>query len=359
MPGASGILRGFPTGPPASGGAVYSLIASPLFALPAEASHGIALGVLDGLHRLGLSRLLAAPATADPVRLMGLDFSHRIGLAAGLDKNGDHIDALAALGFAFVEIGTLTPRSQPGNPRPRLFRSRSGRCIVNRMGFNNRGIAHAMDKAARRRANVILGVNIGKNRDTPGENATGDYLDCFRSCRQLADYVAVNISSPNTPGLRELQFGDELDHLLEALKQAQAEHERESGKYLPLALKLAPDLSTEEIRSICARLLAWEVDGVIAANTTIQRPQTLPARLARQGGGLSGAPLGPLARQTVAAVKAETGDRIPLIGVGGIMNGEDGRAMLAAGADLLQIYSGFIFRGPGLIRELGEAAANA
>ena len=338
---------------------MYSLIASPLFALPAEASHGIALGALDGLHRLGLSRLLAAPAGPDPVRLMGLDFPHRIGLAAGLDKNGDHIDALAALGFAFVEIGTLTPRPQPGNPRPRLFRSRSRRCIVNRMGFNNRGIAHAMAKAARRRANVILGVNIGRNRDTPEENAVADYLAGFRSCRQLADYVAINVSSPNTPGLRDLQFGDGLDRLLEALKQAQAEHEGESGKYLPLALKLAPDLSEEEIGSICARLLAWQVDGVIATNTTIQRPESLPVHLARQGGGLSGAPLGSLARRTVAAIKAETGGRIPLIGVGGIINGEDGRAMLAAGADLLQIYSGFIFRGPGLIRELGEAAANA
>ena len=338
---------------------MYSLIASPLFALPAEASHGIALGALDGLHRLGLSRLLAAPATADPVRLMGLDFPHRIGLAAGLDKNGDHVDALAALGFAFVEIGTLTPRPQPGNPRPRLFRSRSGRCIVNRMGFNNRGIAHAMTKAARRRANVILGVNIGKNRDTPEQNAAADYLDGFRSCWQLADYVAINVSSPNTPGLRDLQFGAELDRLLETLKQAQAEHEGESGKYLPLALKLAPDLSEEEIGSICARLLAWKVDGVIATNTTIQRPGSLPGNLARQNGGLSGAPLTLPARRTVAAIKAEIGDRIPLIGVGGIMNGEDGRAMLAAGADLLQIYSGFIFRGPGLIRELGEAAANA
>ena len=338
---------------------VYSLIARPLFALPAEAAHGVALGGLSLLHRAGLSRALAAPPPADPVRLMGLDFPHRIGLAAGLDKNGDHIDALATLGFAFVEVGTLTPRPQVGNPPPRLFRDRSARCIVNRMGFNNQGIAHAVARAQGRRCRIVLGVNIGKNRDTPAENAVADYLECFRQCREVADYVTVNLSSPNTPGLRALQFGEELARLLAALKQAQSAHQDESGKYLPLAVKLAPDLDEEEIRGICATLLAGGADCIIATNTTVTRPDGLPERIAREGGGLSGAPLTALARRTLGAIKAETGDRIPLIGVGGIMNKADGRAMLAAGADLLQIYSGFIFRGPGLIRELGEAARNA
>ena len=342
------------------GAALFELIAKPLFRLPAETSHGIALGVLDRLHRLGLSGLLAADggAPARPLRLMGLEFPHRIGLAAGLDKNGDHIDALAALGFAFLEIGTLTPRPQPGNPRPRLFRDRNARCIVNRMGFNNKGIAHAVARLERRRSEIVVGVNVGKNRDTPVERADEDYLECLRQCREVADYVAVNISSPNTLGLRELQFGARLERLLEALKQAQAEYEAESGRYLPIALKLAPDLDEGGIRRICAALLAWRVDCVIAANTTLSRPAALPGRIARESGGLSGAPLTGLARETVRAIKAEVGDAIPIIGVGGIMSGEDGREMLAAGADLLQIYSGIIFRGPGLIGELAVASGD-
>lgn len=340
---------------------MYELIARPLFRLPAESSHRIALETLDGLHRLRLSALLAPriQQPAHPLRLMGLEFPHRIGLAAGLDKNGDHIDALAALGFAFLEIGTLTPRPQPGNPKPRLFRDRNARCIVNRMGFNNKGIAHAVARLKKRKSKIIVGVNIGRNRDTPVERAGEDYLECLRQCREAADYVTVNISSPNTPGLRELQFGDHLERLLEALKQAQAEHEAESGKHLPIALKLAPDLSESEIRSVCATLLAWQADGVIATNTTLSRPDPLPRHITQEDGGLSGAPLTVLARQTVHAIKAEVGSAIPIIGVGGIMSEQDGRDMLAAGADLLQIYSGFIFRGPQLIGELADALANA
>lgn len=290
---------------------------------------------------------------------MGLEFPHRIGLAAGLDKNGDHIDALAALGFAFLEIGTLTPRPQPGNSKPRLFRDRNARCIVNRMGFNNKGIAHAVARLKKRKSKTVVGVNIGRNRDTPAERAGEDYLECLRQCREAADYVTVNISSPNTPGLRELQFGAHLERLLEALKQAQAEYETESGRYLPIALKLAPDLSESEIRSVCAALLTWQADGVIATNTTLSRPDSLPRHIAQEDGGLSGAPLTVLARQTVRAIKAEVGDAIPIIGVGGIMNRQSGRDMLTAGADLLQIYSGFIFRGPRLIGELADALADA
>ena len=336
---------------------MYELIAGPLFRLPAETSHGIALGTLDCLHRLGLSGLMAADvrAPARPVQLMGLEFPHRIGLAAGLDKNGDHIDALAALGFAFLEIGTLTPRPQPGNLRPRLFRDRNARSIVNRMGFNNKGIAHAVARLEQRRSGIVIGVNIGRNRDTPVERAGEDYLECLRQCRGAADYVTVNISSPNTPGLRDLQFGEHLERLLEALKHAQAEHEAESGRYLPIALKLAPDLDDSEIRRICAALLAWQADCIVAVNTTLSRPDSLPRHIARENGGLSGAPLTGLARRTVRAIKAEVGGAIPIVGVGGIMNGQDGRDMLAAGADLLQIYSGFIFRGPRLIAELTDA----
>ncbi len=337
------------------------LITAPLFWLPAETAHGIALAALDQLHRAGLGKLLSAdaPEAVRKPRLMGLEFSHRIGLAAGLDKNGDHIDALAALGFAFLEIGTLTPRAQPGNPRPRLFRDRRARCIVNRMGFNNKGIAHAVARLRRRQSKILVGVNIGKNRDTQAERAGEDYLECLRQCRSHADYVAVNVSSPNTPGLRKLQFGAQLERLLEALKQAQAQHESETGKHLPIALKLAPDLSEAEIRSICAILLAWRIDCIIATNTTLRRPASLPQRLRGENGGLSGAPLTEQARQAVLAIKAEVGDAIPLIGVGGIMSGDDARAMLAAGADLLQIYSGLIFRGPALIRELRQACADA
>lgn len=339
---------------------MYELIARPLFRLPAEASHGIALGALEQLHRLGLSRLLATNVRTrdEPLRVMGLEFPHRVGLAAGLDKNGDHIDALAGLGFAFLEIGTLTPRPQPGNPKPRLFRDRRERCIINRMGFNNKGIRHAVARAWERRGNIILGVNIGRNRDTPAERATEDYLECLRQCHEVADYVAVNISSPNTPGLRDLQFGEGLERLLEALKQAQAALQAETGRYLPLALKLAPDIEQEEIRRICAKLLVWQADCIIATNTTISRPDTLPDSVAKEGGGLSGAPLTKLSRQAVRAIRTEVGDAIPIIGVGGIMCGQDGLDMLAAGADLLQIYSGFIFRGPKLIRELVEATSN-
>ncbi len=339
--------------------ALHELIVRSLARLPAETSHGLALGGIELVHRLGLSRLLAAkpPPAAAPLHLMGLEFPHRIGLAAGLDKNGDHVDALAALGFAFVEIGTLTPLPQPGNPRPRLFRDRHGRCIVNRMGFNNRGIDHAVARLRRRRTRIPVGVNIGRNRQTPAADAAGDYLHCLRACRDVADYVTINVSSPNTPGLRGLQFGAELERLLEALKRAQAAHQEESGKYLPLALKLAPDLDDAEIASICAALLAWKIDAVIGVNTTVSRPGPLPGRIASEQGGLSGAPLAPLARRVVAAIRAEVGAAMPIIGVGGIMSGADGRAMLEAGADLLQLYSGLVFRGPGLLAELaGELA---
>ncbi len=336
---------------------LYELLAKPLFRLPAETSHNIGLGTLDRLHQFGLAAKLAGrvPAAKKPLRIMGIAFRHRVGLAAGLDKNGDHIESLAALGFAFLEIGTLTPRPQPGNPRPRLFRDRRARCVVNRMGFNNKGIDHAVAKLRRRRPNAVVGVNIGKNRDTPATAAVEDYLRCLRQCREVADYAAVNISSPNTPGLRGLQFGDELRRLLEALKDAQQSHQSETGKYLPMALKIAPDLDAAQIREICAELLAWEMDAVIAANTTLERPPALPKHISGEPGGLSGAPLTQRARETVRAVKAEVGAAIPIIGVGGILCADDGRAMIAAGADLLQIYSGLIFRGPGLVRELATS----
>ena len=333
---------------------LYPLIRDALFCLSPEASHDAALKAMAASERLGLSGLLAGgdPALAKPVRLFGLEFPHRVGLAAGLDKNADYVDALLAQGFAFIEVGTLTPRPQPGNPKPRLFRLRDERAIINRMGFNNKGIEHALDRLARRRRPGIVGINIGKNFDTPVERAADDYLIGLRRGYGSADYVTVNISSPNTPGLRSLQFGAELERLLEQLKQEQGRLATEHGRVVPLLVKLAPDLTETEIQSCCASLLNQGIDGVIATNTTLDRSGVAGSPFAHEAGGLSGAPLTAASTAVIAAIKAHVGDRLPIIGVGGIMNGADARAKIAAGADLLQLYSGFIYRGPALINEI-------
>lgn len=338
---------------------LYKVLRELLFCLPAETSHDVALKAMGVAAQLKLSGLLAARTAGEPCQLLGIDFPHRVGLAAGLDKNADYVDALAAMGFGFIEVGTLTPRPQPGNPRPRLFRLRAEQAIINRMGFNNKGIGHACAQLARRQSQGVIGINIGKNFDTPVEQAAQDYLHCLQVCYPHADYVTINISSPNTPGLRSLQFGDELNRLLDTLKQEQAVLTNRHGRYVPLLVKLAPDLSAEELRSCCNSLLSHAIDGVIATNTTLDRSRIPDSRYKSEAGGLSGAPLTEASTAVIAQIKSHVGVRLPIIGVGGIMTAADAQAKLDAGADLLQLYSGFIYHGPALIDDILRQLSHA
>lgn len=338
---------------------MYKLLRNLLFCLPAEASHNVALRSMKMANNLGLSGLLATDAgivkTAQSKKIMGIDFPHVVGLAAGLDKNADYVDALSALGFGFVEVGTLTPRPQSGNPKPRLFRLKSEQAIINRLGFNNKGIEYACENIRRVKKRGVIGINIGKNFDTPVEQANQDYIRCLRHCYSLADYITVNISSPNTPGLRNLQFGDEFNSLLDALKEEQARLTQEYDHYTPIAIKLAPDLSEDEIESCCQSLLSRELDAVIATNTTLDRSLVSSHPNAGQAGGLSGAPLSDLSCLVLKHIKQHVGERMPIISVGGIMNAEHAQQRLDAGADLLQVYSGFIYHGPPLIEQILRA----
>ncbi len=335
---------------------MYSLLRPLLFTLPAETSHTLTLPLLDMAAGTGLIRLLASqPSHATARQVMGLQFPNAVGLAAGLDKNAEHIDALAALGFGFIEVGTLTPRPQPGNPRPRLFRLTPERAIINRMGFNNKGIDHALAAIARSRFRGILGINIGKNFDTPVEKAADDYLICMRKCYGAASYIVVNLSSPNTPGLRSLQFGDDLQRLLGALKIEQATLAGQHGRKVPLAVKIAPDLADEEIGLIASALRDNEIEGVIATNTTLDRSQVQSSIFKDQAGGLSGAPLVDKSTHVIRVLHEALSGSIPIIGVGGILSGDDAAAKIAAGASLVQIYTGFIYRGPVLIKEALDA----
>ncbi len=337
---------------------LYPLIRKFFFALDAETAHGVGMSGVEFLNSAGVACLLAKPVPADPVDVMGLTFPNPVGIAAGLDKNGDHIDALAALGFGFIEIGTVTPRAQPGNPRPRLFRIPEKQAIINRMGFNNDGVERLLANVAAAqfpKRGGILGINIGKNFDTPMEKAADDYLLCLDRVYSAASYVAVNISSPNTKNLRELQKDDALDALLGSLKNAQAKLAERYGKYVPLALKIAPDLEDAQIRAIADLLRQHRMDGVIATNTTLARAGVEGLPNASETGGLSGAPLLALSTAVLKKLAAALAGEIPIIGVGGIMNGGDAAAKIEAGASLVQFYSGFIYRGPDLV---GEAAAS-
>ncbi|MES3008090.1 MAG: quinone-dependent dihydroorotate dehydrogenase [Pseudomonadota bacterium] len=337
---------------------MYSLLRNLLFCLPAEASHTLTLPLLDAALTTGLIGLVAArPAVSASTSVMGLNFPNPVGLAAGLDKNADHIDALAALGFGFIEVGTLTPRPQPGNPKPRLFRLRDQRAIINRMGFNNKGIDHALASIMRSKYRGILGINIGKNFDTPVEKAADDYLICMRKCYSVASYIVVNLSSPNTPGLRSLQFGDELRRLLALLKAEQATLTERHGRKVPLAVKIAPDLEDHEIGLIAAALIENEIECVIATNTTLDRSAVQDSPWKDQAGGLSGAPLVDKSTHVISVLAKALQGKLPIIGVGGIMSGADAAAKIEAGAALVQVYSGFIYRGPALISEAVEAIA--
>jgi dihydroorotate dehydrogenase len=333
----------------------YPLVRPVMFGLDAETAHNLTLKALKAAQASGLLGLAAAPMVASPRRVMGLDFPNPVGLAAGLDKNGECIDAWATLGFGFIEIGTVTPRPQPGNPKPRLFRLPKAQSIINRMGFNNHGIDTLLANVARTRYRGILGINIGKNFDTPIERAVDDYLIGLRKAYSAASYVTVNISSPNTKNLRDLQQGEELNRLLGALKEEQARLADQHGKYTPIAVKIAPDLEGEQIREIAALFRNHRIDGIIATNTTLSRQGVESLPHGSEAGGLSGLPVREKATAVLAALHRELAGEIPLIGVGGILSGEDAKAKLAAGASLVQIYSGLIYRGPALVSECAAA----
>lgn len=333
----------------------YSLLRNILFSFSAERSHDLSLEWMSALNRLGLLKPFTNTPAPMPTEVMGIQFPNPVGLAAGLDKNADHIDALGSLGFGFVEVGTVTPRPQPGNPQPRLFRLKEQQAIINRMGFNNLGLDYLLERVQACRFNGPVGINIGKNFDTPVEEANDDYIKGMRGAYPLADYITVNVSSPNTPGLRSLQFGDSLKTLLSAIKEEQASLKEEHQRYVPVAVKIAPDMNDEEIALVSSALLEYEIDGVIAGNTTLDRDAVIGSEYAQEAGGLSGAPLTNKSTHVIKVLYSELGDQIPIIGVGGIMSGEHAAEKIDAGAKLVQIYSGLIYQGPSLIRDCVEA----
>lgn len=338
---------------------MYSLIRPLLFRLSAETAHNFSLKSLDLAHRLGLTAVLSAKPESCPVEVMGIRFPNPVGLAAGLDKNARHIDALAALGFGFIEVGTVTPRAQPGNPLPRLFRLPAAQAIINRMGFNNDGVDALVNAVKASRYDGVLGINIGKNKDTPAEQAVDDYLHCLRKVYPLASYVTVNLSSPNTPGLRDLQFGEPLRELLKALKSAQAELAAEHGRYVPIAVKIAPDMAEGDVRDVAKAFVEAGIDAVIATNTTIARERVAGLPHGDEAGGLSGAPVREASTAVVRILSDELAGRLPIIGVGGISDDASAAEKMAAGASLLQVYTGFIYRGPSLIRDAVSGAKRA
>ncbi len=331
---------------------LYPILRPLLFSLNPETAHEVTLKLLNVAHASGLGKLIYPAIEDKPVNVMGLSFKNPVGLAAGMDKNGDYINALAALGFGFIEIGTVTPRPQPGNPKPRLFRLPEHQAIINRMGFNNLGLDHLLNRVKQSGYNGILGINIGKNFDTPIENAVDDYLIGLRKAYTFASYITINISSPNTKNLRQLQQGEEIKSLIAALKEEQLKLHQEHGFYVPLAIKIAPDLTVEEIIHIARLLLEFAIDGVIATNTTIARDKITGHPFSHEAGGLSGAPLKDQSTHVVRGLAAELQGKIPIIAAGGILNAIDAQEKLAAGASLVQIYSGLIYRGPQLIEDI-------
>ncbi len=336
---------------------MYSLLRPLLFSLDAEKAHHLTLESLKFAHNSGLLSLYAGKPVDDPVTVFGIEFPNRVGLAAGLDKNADYIDALGALGFGFVEVGTITPRPQAGNPQPRLFRAVAQRGILNRMGFNNLGVEHLLNNIKQRTYRGVLGVNIGKNATTPVENALDDYLLCLDAVYADCDYITVNLSSPNTPGLRDLQFGEPLKRLLDGLKNRHHQLQVQHGKCTPLLVKIAPDLAESDINDIAQTFLQLQIDGVIATNTTIDKSELAGTGLENEAGGLSGAPVYEKSTVVLRYLSQQLQGKIPLIGVGGIESGAQAREKIDAGASLVQLYSGLIYSGPALVRECAAALA--
>ncbi|MGC1333070.1 quinone-dependent dihydroorotate dehydrogenase [Pseudomonas sp.] len=336
---------------------MYNLARQLLFKLSPETSHDLSLDLIGAGGRLGLNGMLTKQPARVPVTVMGLSFDNPVGLAAGLDKNGAAIDGFAQLGFGFVEIGTVTPRPQPGNPKPRIFRLPEATAIINRMGFNNLGVDNLLNRVRASQYKGVLGINIGKNVDTPVERAVDDYLICLDKVYPHASYITVNVSSPNTPGLRSLQFGESLKQLLEALAERRELLAAQYGKRVPVAIKIAPDMSDEETVQVAQALLRAGMDAVIATNTTLSREGVEGLAHGDEAGGLSGAPVREKSTHIVKVLAGELAGRMPIIAAGGITEGKHAAEKIAAGASLVQLYSGFIYKGPALIREAVDAIA--
>ena len=336
---------------------LYPLARSQLFRMDAEDAHHLTLRMLGAAGRTGVAGMFAERGPDSPRTVMGLNFRNPVGLAAGLDKDGACIDGLAALGFGFIEVGTVTPRAQPGNPKPRMFRLPEAHALINRLGFNNGGVDQFVANVQAARYRGILGLNIGKNADTPMERAAEDYLYCLERVYPFASYVTINISSPNTKNLRQLQGAGELDALLGALKDKQQRLSDMHGKLVPLALKIAPDLDDEQIKAIADTILRHRMDGVIATNTTLSRTAVSGMKHGDEAGGLSGKPVFEASNAVIRKLRAEMGSEVPIIGVGGIMSGADAREKLSGGASLVQLYTGLIYRGPALVTECIESLA--
>ena len=333
----------------------YALVRPLLFRLDPEMAHALTLRSLRALHESGMALFYAHARVNDPVDLLGMRFPNRVGLAAGLDKNGEAIDALASMGFGFVEVGTVTPRPQPGNPKPRMFRIPEAQALINRMGFNNAGLQAFLNHVRHSRREIPLGLNIGKNAATPIEDALADYLACLRGVYTQADYVTINVSSPNTQGLRQLQTDASLEGLLAGLAGEREKLAQVHGKQVPLLVKVAPDLRSTQITALADALVRHGIDGVIATNTTIARDGVAGLPHADEVGGLSGAPLRAPSSRVIAQLRARLGAHYPIIGVGGVMKPADAVEKIEAGADLVQIYTGLIYHGPKLV----EGCANA
>lgn len=336
---------------------MYNLARELLFRFSPETSHELSIDLIGAGGRLGLNGMFCKAPLSLPVKVMGLEFANPVGLAAGLDKNGDAIDGFGQLGFGFLEIGTVTPRPQPGNPKPRLFRLPEATAIINRMGFNNHGVEHLLARVRAAKYKGVLGINIGKNFDTPVERAVDDYLIGLEKVYADASYITVNVSSPNTPGLRSLQYGDQLKQLLEALRQRQEALAVQYGKRVPLAIKIAPDMTDEETVQVAQALMETGMDAVIATNTTLGREGVEGLPYGDEAGGLSGAPVRDKSTHTVRVLAGELKGQLPIIAVGGITEGAHAAEKIAAGASLVQIYSGFIYKGPALIRAAVDAIA--
>lgn len=335
---------------------MYAYARKLLFSLNPETAHELSLDALGAAERLHLLQPFVKKRVSSPVEVMGLTFPNAIGLAAGLDKDAESYNGLGLLGFGFLEVGTVTPLAQPGNPKPRLFRLVQNEAIINRMGFNNKGVNHLVANLRKRRYDGILGINIGKNKATPEEHALSDYEKCMEAVYTSADYIAVNISSPNTPGLRNLQFGENLERLLKGIKTKQVELSDIFGKRVPIAVKIAPDMSDDELKAVADTLVSNQFDAVIATNTTIAR-EGIESPHKEEAGGLSGAPIRKKSTHAIQVLSEHLRGAMPVIGVGGVMSGDDAVEKVQAGASLVQLYTGFIYRGPGLVTETANAIA--
>ncbi|WP_333607298.1 quinone-dependent dihydroorotate dehydrogenase [Arsukibacterium sp.] len=333
----------------------YSLSKKILFACDAERSHDLALGTLKRLAHSPLAALWSQQIPAKPKTVAGILFENPLGLAAGLDKNADCIDAFGQMGFGFIEVGTVTPKPQLGNDKPRLFRLPEAEAIINRMGFNNKGVDYLVNNVRQSRFKGVLGINIGKNKDTPNEQGKDDYVYCMRKVYPYASYITVNISSPNTPGLRDLQFGSALLDLLQTVKNEQLDLQAQYDKYVPIFVKIAPDMDALAVQQVADTLMQSKMDGAIATNTTLDRSLVQGLAHASEAGGLSGVPLQQSSTQVLSQLRAAVGPGFPIIGVGGINCAESAKAKLAAGADLLQLYTGFIYHGPRLLKSISSA----